>query len=158
LRIGFSDVVAGGIGSIDSGRVRTGDFTIRFTNQLEVRMAGIEVKSVSSPEETRPFKDGKGEVHVVNVHGQPVLHGTFEPGWRWSEHVKPIAGTDSCQANHVLYCISGRMGIAMNDGSEAEIGPGDVVAIAPGHDAWVVGDEPCVSIDWGGIADYAKPS
>jgi quercetin dioxygenase-like cupin family protein len=121
-------------------------------------MAGLEVKSVSSPEETRPFQDGKGEVDVVNVHGQPVLYGTFEPGWRWSEHVKPIAGTDSCQANHILYCISGRMHVAMNDGSEAEIGPGDVVAIPPGHDAWVVGDEPCVSVDWGGSANYAKPS
>ena len=95
-------------------------------------MAGVEVRSVSSPEETRPFQGGMGEVQVVNVKGQPVLHGTFEPGWRWSEHVKPIVGTESCQANHVLYCISGRMHIVMNDGSEAEIGPGDVVAIAPG--------------------------
>ena len=100
----------------------------------------------------------KTRVDVVHVGGQAAARFTMEPGWRWSECVKPVAGTDSCQANHLLYCISGRMHVAMNDGSEAEIGPGDVVAIPPGHDAWVVGDEPCVSVDWGGSANYAKPS
>ena len=119
-------------------------------------MAGVEVKSVSSPEETRPFQDGKGEVDVVSIDGQPVLYGTFEPGWRWSEHVKPIAGTDSCQAAHLLYCLSGRMKVVMDDGSEGEIGPGDMAAIEPGHDAWVVGDEACVAVDFGSVAQYAK--
>jgi quercetin dioxygenase-like cupin family protein len=119
-------------------------------------MAGLDVKQVSSPDETRPFKDGKGEAAVVQLRGQPVLYGTFEPGWRWSEHVKPIAKTDSCQATHLMYCISGRMRVRMDDGTEQEIGPGDVVAISPGHDAWVVGDEPCITVDWGGAADYAK--
>jgi len=118
-------------------------------------MASLEVKSVSSPDETRPFVD-KGQVAVVNVGGHPALYGTFEPGWRWSEHVKPIANTDSCQANHLLYVISGRMSIAMEDGTEKEVGPGDVALIPPGHDAWVAGDEPCVSIDFGGYAQYAK--
>ena len=88
--------------------------------------------------------------------GHPVLFGTFEPGWKWSDDVKPIAQTDSCQADHLIYCVSGRMGIRMNDGAEGEIGPGDVVSIAPGHDAWVVGDEPCISVDFGGYAQYAK--
>jgi hypothetical protein len=120
-------------------------------------VAGLEIKSVNSPEETRPFA-GKGHADVVNVGGQPVLYGTFEPGWRWSEHVKPLAGTDSCQAPHLLYCISGRMKVAMDDGSEGELGPGDVVSIEPGHDAWVVGDEPCVAVDFGGYARYAKGS
>ena len=119
-------------------------------------MAGLEVKSVRSPEETRPFQDGKGNAAVVNVGGQPILYATFEPGWRWSEHVKPIAGTDSCQTNHFGYVLSGRMHIAMNDGSESEVGPGDVFAIAPGHDAWTVGDEPCVSVDFGQVEQYAK--
>jgi quercetin dioxygenase-like cupin family protein len=120
-------------------------------------VAGLEIKSVHSPEETRQFGDGKGQAAVVNVGGHPVLYGTFEPGWRWSDHIKPIAGTDSCQAPHLIYCLSGQMGISMDDGSEGEIGPGDVTAIAPGHDAWVIGDAPCVAVDFGGYAQYAKP-
>jgi hypothetical protein len=118
-------------------------------------MATLEVKSVESPDETRPFAE-KGGVAVVTVDGHPVLHGTFEPGWRWSDDVKPIAGTDSCEATHLMYVISGRMHIAMNDGTEADVGPGDVASIAPGHDAWTVGDEPCVTVDFGGYAQYAK--
>jgi quercetin dioxygenase-like cupin family protein len=81
----------------------------------------------------------------------------FQPGWRWSEDVKPIAGTQSCQAPHAIYVISGRMGIRMDDGTEGEIGPGDIAMIEPGHDAWVVGDEACVGVDFGGYASYAKP-
>ncbi len=119
-------------------------------------MAGLEVKSLSSPDETRPFADkGKADYVSLGASGS-VLKGTFEPGWRWSEHVKPIAGTDSCQATHLAYVLSGRMHIAMNDGTEGEIGPGDVVSIAPGHDAWIVGDEPCVVVDFGQIEYYAK--
>lgn len=118
-------------------------------------MAAVEVKSTSSPDETRPFAD-KGNAAVLNVGGTSVLYGTFEPGWRWSDHVRPIAQTDSCQAPHLLYCISGRMRIAADSGEEAEVGPGDVAAIEPGHDAWVVGDEPCVAVDFGGYARYAK--
>jgi quercetin dioxygenase-like cupin family protein len=118
-------------------------------------VAGLEIKNVSSPDETRPFVD-KGHADVLELDGKPVIYGTFEPGWRWSEHVKPIAGTDGCQATHFMYCISGRMGVEMSDGSEGEVGPGDVVTIAPGHDAWVVGDEPCVTVDFGGYGSYAK--
>jgi len=124
--------------------------------EREVTVPGLEIKSVKSPDETRPFAD-KGGAAVVNVSGHPVLYGTFEPGWKWSDHVKPIAGTASCQAPHLLYCLSGRMKIVMGDGSEGEIGPGDVASIDPDHDAWVVGDEPCVAVDFGGIAEYAKP-
>ena len=129
---------------------------MRRPDVKEVRVAAIEVKNVSAPQETRPFTDGKGKVDVVEVDGQTVLYATFEPGWRWSQNVKPIAGTDSCQANHVFYCISGRMHVTMDDGSEADISPGDVATIKPGHDAWVVGDEPCVTVDWGGSASYAR--
>ena len=118
-------------------------------------MAGLEIKNVGSPEETRQFVD-KGAAAIVNVSGHPVIYGTFEPGWRWSEHVKPIAGTDSCQAPHLIYCLSGRMGVRMGDGTEGELGPGDVVSIDPDHDAWVVGDEPCIAVDFGGFAQYAK--
>jgi quercetin dioxygenase-like cupin family protein len=118
-------------------------------------VADLEVKNVAEPDETRPFA-GKGRAAVVNVAGHPVLYATFEPGWRWSEHIKPIAGTDSCQATHLLYCLSGRMRVETSSGEQGEIGPGDVAAIQPGHDAWVVGDEPCVSVDFGGYAQYAK--
>ncbi len=118
-------------------------------------MADVEVKSFDSPDETRPF-EGKGQAEVVQVGGQPVARGTFEPGWKWSENVKPIAGTDSCEVSHLGYCVSGRMKVIMDDGTEGECGPGDVVAIPPGHDAEVVGDEPCVFIDFGEFGDYAK--
>ena len=118
-------------------------------------MADLEIKNVGTPEETRPFTD-RGQTAVVSVGGHPVLYGTFEPGWRWSEHVKPIAGTDSCQAPHLLYCLSGRMRVEMISGEKGEIGPGDVATIEPGHDAWVVGSEPCVAVDFGGYAQYAQ--
>jgi len=120
-------------------------------------MAGVEVKSVSSPDETRDFS-GKGVGAIVTIGDRPVLYGTFEPGWRWSEHMKPIAGTEKCEATHLLYVVSGRMGIAHDDGTEAEIGPGDVAAIQPGHDAWVVGDEAVVAIDWQGASVWARPN
>lgn len=120
-------------------------------------MAGIEVKNESSPDETRPLAD-KGEVRVVNVGGHPVMRGRWDAGWRWSEHVKPVAGTESCEATHLIYCESGRMHVRMDDGTEADIGPGDFASIAPGHDAWVVGDEPFVGLDFGGYAQYAKSS
>src|ERR671937_1647691 len=118
-------------------------------------MSSLEVKNFSSPDETRPFED-KGQAAVVNLGEHPVIYGTFEPGWRWSEHVKPLANTDTCQAPHLLYCLSGRMHVAMNDGTEKEIGPGDAASLSPGHDAWVVGDEPCIAVDFGGYAQYAK--
>ena len=117
----------------------------------------LEAKSLSSPDETRPFV-GKGRADIVHVGGVTIGQGTFEPGWRWSEHVKPIAGTDSCQVTHVGYCLSGRMKVVMDDGTEAEIGPGDACVIPPGHDAWTVGDEACRLVDFGGLAGYAKPS
>lgn len=119
-------------------------------------MAGFEVKRFDSPDETRPFAD-KGQARIVDVGGRSVLYGTFEPGWRWSEHLRPIAGTDSCQSPHLLYVLSGRMGVRMDDGAEGEVGPGDVARIDPGHDAWVVGDEACEVVDFGAMATYAQP-
>jgi hypothetical protein len=119
-------------------------------------MPGLEAKNFSSPDEQRAFA-GKGQMDIVNVAGMSVGRGTFEPGWRWSVNVKPIAGTDSCQALHIGYVISGRMRVLTNDGTEAEAGPGDVVHIEPGHDAWIVGDEDCVFLDFGAsVAQYAK--
>ena len=118
-------------------------------------MAGLERKNINSPEETRPFKYGKGHLDLVTLSGGQVGRATFEPGWRWSEHVKPMAGTDSCQSAHVGYYVSGRMVVRMDDGEELEYGPGDFGIMPPGHDAWVVGNEPCVVIDWQGFGDYA---
>ncbi len=118
-------------------------------------MASVEVKSFDSPDETRPF-EGKGKADVLQLLGHPVARGVFEPGWRWSENVKPIAKTDSCEVSHLGYCLSGRMKIYMDDGSEAEIGPDQAAAIPPGHDAEVIGEEPCVWLDFGEIRDYAK--
>ena len=119
-------------------------------------MAGMKKMSLDSPEETRPFEDGKGRLDLVNLAEGGVGRATFEPGWQWSKHVKPIAGTDSCQAAHLGYYVSGRMHVVMDDGEEMDFGPGDFSIIPPGHDAWIVGDEPCVVIDWQGFTDYAK--
>ena len=118
-------------------------------------MASIEIKSFDSPDETRPF-EGKGQAEVVNVAGQAVGHATFESGWRWSDNVKPIAGTDSCEVSHLAYVLSGKMRVFMDDGAEREVKAGDVIAIPPGHDAEVVGDEACEMIDFGEFGDYAK--
>lgn len=118
-------------------------------------MPSLEIKRFDAPDETRPFAD-KGEARVVNVGGTTALRGTFEPGWRWSDHVKPLAGTDTCQSPHLLYVLSGRMKVAMDDGTEGEVGPGDVARIDPGHNAWVVGDDACEVVDFGAMATYAK--
>jgi uncharacterized cupin superfamily protein len=114
-----------------------------------------EVKNFDSPDETRAF-EGKGQAKVVELAGHTVGYGTFEPGWKWSENVKPIAGTDSCQVAHFGYVLSGSMRVHMDDGQEIEINPGDVVAIPPGHDAEVTGSEACVMVDFGEIGNYAK--
>jgi uncharacterized cupin superfamily protein len=119
-------------------------------------MGGIEIKNFDSPDETRRF-EGKASSRSSASVAAEVGRGIFEPGWRWSENVKPIAQTDSCEFPHFGYILSGRMRVRMDDGSEGEIGPGDVFTIAPGHDAEVVGDEPCVMLDVGEEdADYAK--
>jgi mannose-6-phosphate isomerase-like protein (cupin superfamily) len=111
--------------------------------------------SLDSPEEVRQFPDGSGRLELVNVKGGAVGRATFLPGWRWSEHIKPVAKTQSCEAAHLGYFITGRMKVVMDDGEEMEFGPGDFGMIPPGHDAWIVGSEPCVVIDWQGFADYA---
>jgi quercetin dioxygenase-like cupin family protein len=119
-------------------------------------MAAMSRKSLNSPEETRPFVEDMGKLELVNLDASPVGRATFQPGWMWSKHVKPMAKTDSCQAAHTGYYVSGRMHVVMDDGEEMEFGPGDFAQIPPGHDAWIVGDEPCVVIDWHGFGDYAK--
>jgi hypothetical protein len=117
--------------------------------------ATIVVKRFDTPDETRPFA-AHGRADALEMAGRVVGCGQFEPGWRWSADVKPIAGTDSCQTAHLGYCMSGRMRVHMDNGSDASIEPGDVFAIPPGHDAEVVGDETCVMLDFGEFGDYAK--
>ena len=119
-------------------------------------MAGLVKKRFESSEETRAFTDGKGKVDIVGVGELSIGRGVFEPGWRWSEHVKPLAGTDSCQAAHTGYVLEGRMAVRMDDGDEVEYGPGDAFYMPPGHDAWIVGDEQCVILDITGMSNYAK--
>jgi quercetin dioxygenase-like cupin family protein len=119
-------------------------------------MTGLVRMSFDSPEETREFVGGTGKLQLVDMDEGGVGRATFMPGWRWSEHVKPIAHTESCQADHMAYFVSGKMKVVMDDGDEMEYGPGDFAIMPAGHDAWVVGGEPCVVIDWQGFADYAK--
>ena len=118
-------------------------------------MAGLVKKRFEAPEETRTFAAGMGRVDIVGVGGLSVGRGLFEPGWRWSEHVQPLAGTPSCQAAHTGYVLEGRMVVRMDDGEEVEYGPGDAFYMPPGHDAWIVGDEPCVLLDVTGMSNYA---
>lgn len=115
----------------------------------------VEYKNLSSPDETRTFPHGKAE--IINIGGGTVGRLTLEPGWRWSQDVKPIAGTEWCEAPHFQYQVSGRMHVVMEDGTEFDLGPGDVSLLPPGHDAWVVGEEPVVVVDWHGASNYAKP-
>ena len=105
----------------------------------------LQQKNLDSPDETRTFENGKTQ--VVTLGDFTASRLVLEPGWRWSENVKPIAGTDSCQVLHTGYHVSGRLHVRLEDGTEKEYGPGDAYVIPPGHDAWVVGDEPVVSVD-----------
>ncbi len=120
-------------------------------------MGRITIKRFSKPDETRPFT-AKGHAEIVQLGRGTIGRGVFEPGWRWSKHVKPLAGTRSCEAAHTGYVVSGRMHLVMDDGEEAEIGPGDFCVIPPGHDAWTVGDETCVFVDVTGMESYAQPA
>jgi hypothetical protein len=106
----------------------------------------LEAKNIDTPDEKYTFDHG--EVHIVNLTGMTVGRATFRPGWRWSTDVKPVVGTDSCQLAHSSYVVSGRFHVLMDDGTERELGPGDAHVVSAGHDAWVVGDEPCVAIDF----------
>lgn len=109
-------------------------------------MANLNAKSLDSPDETRSFENGK--VDVVQMGETTVGRSNFKPGWRWSNDVKPIAGTDSCQAHHVGYVLAGRLKVVHDDGTETELTAGSAYEIAPGHDAWVVGDEEYVGLEF----------
>jgi quercetin dioxygenase-like cupin family protein len=116
--------------------------------------AKTENKTFAEPDETRTFE--RGQVDLVDIAGTQIGRLTLEPGWRWSEHVKPIAGTDLCLAPHFQYQVQGTLRIKMGDGTEIETSAGNVTAVPEGHDAWVVGDQPVVLVDWWGASNYAK--
>jgi hypothetical protein len=119
-------------------------------------MQQTEHRSFEAPDETRAFPNGRAE--IVKIGGGEVGRLVFEPGWRWSNDVKPIAKTKSCEAPHFQYHVSGRLGIRMDDGTEFIAGPGDLTSLPSGHDAWVVGEDPVVVVDFYGASTYAKPS
>jgi quercetin dioxygenase-like cupin family protein len=114
----------------------------------------VQPKNMSKPDEVRTLP--KTRIEVANFGDMTLMKLTLEPGWKWSEHIKPQVGTPSCQVEHFSYCISGRLHIRMDDGTEVEMGPGDADYFPPGHDGWVVGDEPCVLLDFVGGKAYGK--
>jgi len=114
----------------------------------------VEHKNFAHADATRPFDHG--QVELLEIGGGTVGRLTLEPGWRWSQDVKPIAKTELCEAPHFQYHVSGTLHIVMADGSEWDGKPGDISCLPAGHDAWVVGNEPAVLVDWHGATDYAR--
>jgi len=113
-----------------------------------------EVVSFSKPDETREFPLGK--VDLVKIGGATIGKAVLMPGWKWSTSVKPVANTKSCEAPHYQYHVSGTLRVLMDDGTTFDCKPGDVSLVTAGHDAWVVGNEPVVVVDFQGMVDYAK--
>ena len=113
-----------------------------------------EYKNFGKPDEVREFP--KGKVELLNVGGRVIGRATLQPGWRWSVSVQPLVNTKSCEAPHFQYQVSGVMKVKTDAGEEFELLPGDVSSLPAGHDAWVVGNEPVVTVDFQGMADYAK--
>jgi hypothetical protein len=118
-------------------------------------MGSFQRKSLDNPDEVLTFE--KGKLEIANLGDVVIGRSTLEPGWSWEKCVKPIVKTDSCQVPHIGYMISGRMKVVMDDGAEQEYGPGDARMIPPGHNAWVVGNETVVNIDFTGFKDYYLP-
>jgi hypothetical protein len=119
-------------------------------------MAKMEVRALNAPDETRKFE--KGKLDLVKIGGATVGRAEFQPGWRWSTSLKETAKTNSCQAPHFQYHVAGTLHVVMDDGTEKDCKPGDISLLPPGHDAWVVGNEPAVVVDFQGMVDYAKQS
>lgn len=115
-------------------------------------MASAEQKSFDNPDDVRTFE--KARVELVDIGGGQVGRLTVEPGWKWTTHMKEVAGTDLCEAPHFQYVVQGTIHVVMADGTELDLGPGEVAVLPPGHDAWVTGDEPVVAIDWAGASRW----
>jgi hypothetical protein len=117
-------------------------------------MEKAECRDFRKPEEVREFP--KGKLELIKIGGSTVGRAVFQPGWKWSTSVQPLAKTKSCEAPHFQYHVSGVLRIRMDDGSEFDCRPGEVSLLPSGHDAWVVGNEPAVVVDFQGMIDYAK--
>jgi hypothetical protein len=117
-------------------------------------MNRAELKHFTHPDEVRQFP--RGRLELINIGGATVGRAVFDPGWRWATSVQPLAKTRSCEAPHFQYHVSGVLMVRMDDGTELECHPGDVSLLPSGHDAWVVGDEPAVVVDFQGMVDYAR--
>lgn len=115
-----------------------------------------ELKSFSVPDEVRTF--AKGRLELITIGGVTVGRAVFEPGWRWLTSVQPLVNTKSCEAPHFQYHVSGTLHVVMDDGDEFDCRPGDVSLLPMGHDAWVVGNETAVVVDFQGMINYAKVS
>ena len=113
-----------------------------------------ELKSFGKPDEVREFP--KGKVELIKIGNATIGRATFQPGWKWSESVQPLAKTKSCEAPHFQYHVSGELMVKMDDGTVFQCKPGDVSLLPLGHDAWVVGTEPAVVVDFQGMLDYTK--
>jgi len=138
-------------------RARAEGGIVESPNKKGTAMAQMmDSRSIDAPDETRKFQ-AHGQVDVVTLGDFTLGRGTFDPGWQWSKDVKPIAGTDLCMTRHTGICVSGTMTVRSDDGTEGTLSAGDVFLLEPGHDAWTVGEEPCVLYDTG-VAAYAKPA
>jgi len=138
-------------------------WTIR-QEETEMRKGQQTAGKLSETADRRNFEKAdekrevpNGHLELVKIGGASVGRATLRPGWRWSTSVKSIAGTESCQAAHLQYHVSGVLRVRMDDGTEFDCRPGDVSFLPPGHDAWVTGDEPAVVVDFQGMGKYAKP-
>lgn len=119
-------------------------------------MAQAHHHTFDKPDEVRNFPNG--HLELVQTTDGEIGRAFFEPGWRWSDHVKPIAGTDLCEVEHAAYQVQGILRVKMANGEEIDFRPGDVGILPAGHDAWVVGDETVIMIDWAGFTNYALPT
>jgi mannose-6-phosphate isomerase-like protein (cupin superfamily) len=127
---------------------RTNEY-VRVKNTIDV-----DLKRFENPDEIRTFENGKFE--IVQIGGMTIGRATYEPGWKWSSHVGVALGKKSCEVEHIGMVVTGKAAVAMDDGRIEEIAAGDIFYIAPGHDSWVLGDEPYVSLHFMGASDYAN--
>jgi hypothetical protein len=130
------------------------EFLYRDKERRRDRMEKAELKQLGNPDEVREFP--RGRLELIQIGGTTIGRAVLEPGWRWSTSVQPIAKTHSCEAPHFQYHVSGVLRVRMDDGTEFDCKPGDISRLPSGHDAWVVGNEPVVVIDFQGMIDYAR--